>query len=67
MRGREGEAFLPRSMISSTDLLVNICFCVSAVKVNSEPDHNYICMIEIYIRLAGGFKKSGKRDREKNL
>lgn len=57
MRDREEGALPPRSMISSSDLLVNICSCVSAVKVNSEPGRNYICMIEICIRRAGRFKK----------
>lgn len=68
LHGKEEGALLSRPMISSSDLLVNICSCVSAVKVNSEPGRNYICMIEIYIRLAGRFKKSGMRDsREQSL
>lgn len=47
MHDREKGALHLRSMISSSDLLVNICSCISAVKVNSELGRNYICMIEI--------------------
>lgn len=47
MHDREKGALHPRSMISSSDLLVNICSCISAMKVNSELGRNYICMIEI--------------------
>lgn len=66
MHGREEGALPSRPMISSSDLLVNICSCVSAVKVNSEPGRNYICMIEIYIPLASRFKQI-KEERQEEI
>lgn len=66
MHDKEKGALRPQPMISSSDLLVNICSCVSAVKVNSEPSRNYICIIEIYIRLMGRFKNI-KEERQKRI
>lgn len=53
---KKEKALLLRPRISLDDLLVNICLCISAAKVNS--DRNYIYMIKTCVRLTCRFKKS---------